>query len=1333
MRAHPPFHDFLRFVWEHSAFYRGLYRAQGIRERDLGHVALQHLPLVTKRMLLDNFDEAVTDPRINRASVEEWLGQTHEARSRFLGEFLVIDSSGSSGIRASVVCDETAWRTMSAAAAGYLYPGKLPGGTRYRNAFYTSPGRRGHSASAATTMNTSQVAFDGLIVPMNGPVEETLARLNAFQPDRLTSYSSSLGWLAELALNGRLGISPREVVATSDRMTPAVEAKIRQAWNPRIYDLYAASESLFIAVKQPGQADWKVLDELQMVEVLDSDNRQVGAGEIGRAVLTNWTNRTLPFIRYDLTDYVICGNTQPGNSTLRGFAGRSFDSLPIRLADGRAGEIPSYALANFGAAGLDACQFVSHSPDEVEVQYCASEDLERALQTGIAGLLAHWGGARTTFTIRRVDHLWNDAESFKLTLVRRPDDPQHGLPAHILTSGPASVPDEQLRPGGGFTCFAREQLEDSIAAVFERQAARSPDATAVNDGAMRLTYAELNQAANRAASALRARQMDQTHPVLLLFHHKAAMITAMLGVLKAGGWYAPLDPAHPAARNAAIVREIGAGLVLTDGEGLACARSYGFTDGQIINLDACGAAADDGNLDRPISPGAQACVLYTSGSTGQPEGVVLDQRAVLHRAMLYTNDYAIGPADRLALLQSYVFNASVREIYAALLNGAGLYIYSLRRDGVHHLANWLEETGITVLYMVPATWRVFLHTLTGERFDRLRVIRLGGEAVLARDVEGFQRHFGPGCALANGLASTETGTICQYFMNHQTRVVGSGAPAGFAVQDKDVRLLDDAGRPVEDGATGEIVVASEYMGPGHFSPAGSAVDAPAIGAPGAKRVIRTGDLGYRMPDGRIVLVGRKDWQIKLRGQRMNLLEIEHALLSLENVAEAAVTLQTGEDGAAFMAAYVQAQAQPAPGEAALRRGLRALLPEAMVPAVFLFFEQLPRTVSGKVDRQALPPAERAPVARPASAARRAPALPATPTELILAEIWRELLGIDQVGVDDRFFDLGGDSLQASVLMVQIEARFKRRFPLSVLLEHDTLRELSRCIASGDGAGLPGLLVTIQPLGDKPPIFFFSGIDGEPMAARHLAANVGRERPLYGLQGFDYGDAARNFKTIEQAAEQYVADVRAARPHGPYILVGYSFGGHLALETARRLAAPGDADPLVVLIDTHPPVPARSPTLAARVRFHVNSLRMLGGARDVAGYFRDRRQRICLRLIRHTLTRAIGKQLIAPDNSPISAAQIALAAYQPGPYPGRVVLFRASRREWHADVDPRDAWSNYISGELEIRTLPGDHLGLINYPYAIELARQLGEVLSEGDSALPAGAHGPSGPEYPPPV
>jgi thioesterase domain-containing protein len=257
-----------------------------------------------------------------------------------------------------------------------------------------------------------------------------------------------------------------------------------------------------------------------------------------------------------------------------------------------------------------------------------------------------------------------------------------------------------------------------------------------------------------------------------------------------------------------------------------------------------------------------------------------------------------------------------------------------------------------------------------------------------------------------------------------------------------------------------------------------------------------------------------------------------------------------------------------------------------------------------------------------------------------------------------------------------------------------------------------LLVTIQPLGEKPPIFFIPGIGGEVLVLRDLAVNLGNQQPIWGLQGAEYSDPTGKLRTVEQVAEQYAQAVRAAWPHGPYRLAGYSFGGHLALEIARRVALPGEREPLVVLIDTFPPVPGRNTSLLKRVRIHWDNLSGMKTPQALAGYLRARLRRLYLRLFRHAPARAIVQQLSAPGSSPRASMEMALAAYKPQPYAGRVVLFKARQREWYVDWDPMDDWKTFISGKLEVHTLPGEHNTLIKNPYAVELARQLQKLLGD---------------------
>ena len=305
-----PLAKLLHHVWEHSAFYRDYYHAHGIRANNLDEVSLGDLPILTKQHLFEHFDEIVTDPHIRQNELDRWLGIDRNPRRRYLDQYLVIHTSGSSGKLATIAYTVSCWRKMTTEASAYLYPHQLSSSTKYRAAYFI--GEHNHIASATTAMNSSSAQLDHLIVSLDDPLEECISRLNAYQPDRLTSYASWLGWLVDLSLSGKLRISPRDVVTSSDKMTPAVQEKLFRAWNANIYNLYAATEALFIAVKPPTLPEWKILEGQQELEVLTPDGRPAQLGELGKGIITHWDNWLTPLIRYDLTDYLVCGETQPG-------------------------------------------------------------------------------------------------------------------------------------------------------------------------------------------------------------------------------------------------------------------------------------------------------------------------------------------------------------------------------------------------------------------------------------------------------------------------------------------------------------------------------------------------------------------------------------------------------------------------------------------------------------------------------------------------------------------------------------------------------------------------------------------------------------------------------------------------------------------------------------------------------------------------------------------------------------------------------------------------------------------------------------------------------------
>jgi amino acid adenylation domain-containing protein len=428
----------------------------------------------------------------------------------------------------------------------------------------------------------------------------------------------------------------------------------------------------------------------------------------------------------------------------------------------------------------------------------------------------------------------------------------------------------QERSGGPkptFVPFNKSEIEQSISERFEQQVQKYPDRPAIKSRDHALTYDALNRAANRVAQAILAQRDKGEEPIALLLEQGIPALVTILGVLKAGKFYAPLDPTYPQAWLAAILEDAQASVIITNNINLPLAMDLAQDAHNVINIDALGSGLSDRNPGLPISPDTLAYLFYTSGSTGPPKGVVQNHRNVLHQLMTYTNGLHLCTDDRLTLLHSHGFSASRLDIFGALLNGAGLFPFSLAEESMANLARWILEQQITLLHWVPTAFRHFVDTLSGtEQFSRLRLIILGSEPVLPRDVELYKRHFDPGCIFVNRFGTTETGNICWYFIDKQTQISNGVVPVGYAMEDTEVLLLDETGKEVGNNQLGEIVVRSRYLSPGYCRrpELTRTVFLPDPGAPD-KTIYSTGDIGYMQPDGCLVYAGRKDFQAKIRG------------------------------------------------------------------------------------------------------------------------------------------------------------------------------------------------------------------------------------------------------------------------------------------------------------------------------------------------------------------------------------------------------------------------------------------------------------------------------------
>lgn len=595
----------------------------------------------------------------------------------------------------------------------------------------------------------------------------------------------------------------------------------------------------------------------------------------------------------------------------------------------------------------------------------------------------------------------------------------------------------------------------TLATLFAIQVAARPDAVALSCGTSRLTYAELDARAERLADRLVACDVGPGSIVGLCLLRSIDLVVALLAVLKSGAAYLPLDPAYPAERLAYMVEDADAALVIAAPESV----DWLGPDRRRLDpsLDQATAGEPTAPSRRAALPGDLAYIIYTSGSTGRPKGVAIEHAAVVRLFGATQAWFTFQPSDVWSLFHSVSFDFSVWEIWGALLYGGRLVIVteSATRDPGAFL-RLLAEEKVTVLNQTPSAFAA-LDRADGDRAGRdplaLRLVIFGGEALDPRRLTGWYRRRGEQALLVNMYGITETTVHVSYRPLSPADTSLAGSPIGCAIPDLEIRLLDgETMQPVAPGDVGEIFVggaglARGYLNRPDLTQARFVPDPLNSGA----RLYRSGDLARQTAPGAYEHLGRADQQIKIRGFRVELAEIEAALLSHAGLREAAVLLRADPAGHDRLVGYVVCDPAEPPGQADLKAHLARSLPDHMVPAAFVYLASLPLTVNGKLDRAALPLPGRA---RPESVAVYC--MPRDGLERRIAEVVAEVLRIDAVGIDDNFFDLGGDSL----LMVEMHRRLRDEdapdLKLIDLYRHPNIRALAGLLTTDRPRQLSGL-------------------------------------------------------------------------------------------------------------------------------------------------------------------------------------------------------------------------------------------------------------------------------------
>lgn len=692
----------------------------------------------------------------------------------------------------------------------------------------------------------------------------------------------------------------------------------------------------------------------------------------------------------------------------------------------------------------------------------------------------------------------------------------------------------------------------SLPELIHEKALLYPDKAALRFGGHVLTYLKLNNSVNQFAKLLADYGIKRGCVVGVAVDRSPEMVITLLAIVRSGAAYVPLDPEYPQARIEFMLEDTDAGFLITQEKYNGRFQSKGRV---ILMEDMVRQASLYSTTPPEIDTDMDDVVyiLFTSGSTGRPKGAQITQRGLVNFLVEMQKEPGLDINDRVLALTTISFDISGLELYLPLITGAEIILTDAQTSkDTRLLMEIAREQGVTVIQATPATWRMMLESWD----ERLPVKALiGGEALSKKLAERLLEKCD---SLWNMYGPTET-TVWSVFKRiyADDEIITVGRP----ITNMYAYILDDQLRPVPEGTVGEIYMGGVGVGKGYMNrpqlTAELFMDDPFSDIPGA-RMYKTGDLGRIVSGGEIQCLGRIDHQVKIRGFRIELGEIEYTLGKQTGIKDV-VVLPKDER----LVAYVVLEKDHTARFSEWLKALRTVLPEFMVPSNFVILPGFPLSPNGKVDRNALEA-----MRQEMEKANRVYIPPRTDQERLIADIWSELLHIDQVGIRDDFFELGGTSIVAMQIMARLERETGKRLPLASLFTANTVEKLSRQLELDDQSISWDLLVPVKPTGNKPPIFFVNGLDMNVLLFNNIARNMDPDQPVYGFQPRGLNGIDEPFETLEDMAAEYIAALLEKGFLDTYILAGYSYGGIVAFEMARQLQAMGKQVKMLAVLDTY---------------------------------------------------------------------------------------------------------------------------------------------------------------------
>ncbi|MFB8212218.1 amino acid adenylation domain-containing protein [Streptomyces sp. NPDC056010] len=853
--------------------------------------------------------------------------------------------------------------------------------------------------------------------------------------------------------------------------------------------------------------------------------------------------------------------------------------------------------------------------------------------------------------------------------------------------------------GAGTDSADGQLVHQAVAA----QARATPDAPAVESGGTTLGYAELDARANRLAHHLIGLGAGRGTRVGVCLDRGTDQITTLLAVLKTGAAYLPLDATHPTERIAFMAEDAGLTVLVTDSR---LAVRLPETDATVLRLDTARAAVAARPTTAPavtLTERDAAYVIYTSGSTGRPKGVVCEHGGLRNLIGWLRRDYRLTPADRASQLATAGFDGSVQELWSVLTAGGTICLPEPGLlDDAEALAAWIADARINVCYMPTPRLEAALDDLMA-RPGALRLVQCGGDTLRRRP------HSDTPFRMSNQYGPTEFTVTATSADVAPEPAPGAPLPEiGRPTDNNRAYVLDEHLTPVPVGATGELYLAGPGLARGYLHRPGLTAErfvACPFGGPGA-RMYRTGDLVRRRPDGALVYGGRADHQVKIRGLRIELGEIEAVLTRHPGVGQAAVQVHQGPGERKDLIGYVVPSAGPV-DPADLRRHAAEWLPDYMVPAAFVPLDALPLTPNGKLDRPALPAPER-------TGAETAAREPRTDRERILCEIFAQVLAVPSVGIDHDFFALGGHSLLATRLVSRVRSALGVRLGLRTLFETPTVAELARRLDTPEESDALAVLLPLRAATNRsrPPLFCVHPAAGISWVYTGLLAHLGPEQPLYGLQSRSFTEPGSGPASVEEMAKDYLAEIRRVQPHGPYRLLGWSYGGAVAHTMAAQLQAAGEQVSLLAVLDGYPPAagPAR--------HWDPEDGETLAALLDTLGYDLPGHQagpttpaqyRAAADAADGPLA-GLDPELLAALPRAFATNLNLLAGFEPGRFDGDLLFFRATR-DRTADTPAPQAWLPHLGGRLDLHEIDCAHAAMTRPEPLARIARVLGAALN----------------------